>query len=351
MLTDNRLKQLIAKSEKSKVDFKATLILNGHGKQEFAKDVSSIANTSGNTGYLIIGVNNNRKVIGINQNSIKEEQLQNIIQQHCDPFVVVNYYEKKINGKILGIIEILGSLRRPHQLKETGAFHIRRGSTTALMTTQEITNAIIKKVQIEKGKGSEYEKLTKQLRGKTIHQDIINILKKQDFVYKKEKLFVPDEYGGGVNLTLSIFENKKQKIRICLDIFLADLDEWYSQRYWREMKQWWRKQKKSSWLIMSLLVNTGTNNKKFFHQWHDQYTIYDDLDSRTKYHGIGEFDEDFNFSQHRFEISNGRPKFLLQKINSKEDLDTRFSLIFQYLKEHKQIMDNARKLNSLGIVP
>ncbi|QZY57217.1 RNA-binding domain-containing protein [Crassaminicella profunda] len=135
-----KLKILIKQKEGMKLDFKESLHLNTHTeKKEFAKDVMAIANSIGGRGYLIIGVKDKEKKIkGIDPEDFQEERLQQIISHRCDPPVNIRVECIKYNEKYVGVITIFKSPQRPHQMRQTGAFYIRRGSTTDIARRDEI---------------------------------------------------------------------------------------------------------------------------------------------------------------------------------------------------------------------
>ncbi|NLK95040.1 MAG: ATP-binding protein [Clostridiales bacterium] len=139
-----KLMNLIKKEEGTKLDFKLLLdIKSESGKKEFAKDVCAIANSTGGRGYLIIGIaDKSKEIIGIDKKDIfTEEKIQQIISTRCEPPIPIKVDFIDIDGKTIGIITIYDGNQRPYQIKETGAFHIRRGSTTDVMRKYEILKA------------------------------------------------------------------------------------------------------------------------------------------------------------------------------------------------------------------
>ncbi|WDC84352.1 putative DNA binding domain-containing protein [Caloramator sp. mosi_1] len=77
-------------------------------------------------------------MVGINKEDFNEEKIQQIISTRLDPPVTISAELVNLHGKYLGIITIYSSNNKPHQLKENGAFYIRRGSTTDFMHKEEI---------------------------------------------------------------------------------------------------------------------------------------------------------------------------------------------------------------------
>ena len=133
---------LIKQKEGTKLDFKELLSLNTESeKKELAKDIIAIANSIGGRGYLIIGVRDkNKDIIGINTSDFNEERIQQIISYRCDPPISVRAEVVNYLGKEIGVITVFNSNQRPHQMRQTGAFYIRRGSTTDFARRNEIAS-------------------------------------------------------------------------------------------------------------------------------------------------------------------------------------------------------------------
>ncbi|SEF51978.1 Putative DNA-binding domain-containing protein [Caloramator fervidus] len=137
-----KLLSLISKEEGLKLDFKEKLnIETESGKKELAKDICAIANSKGGRGYLIFGIEDkSKKIIGINKQEFNEEKIQQIISTRIEPPVPISVDTVDFNGKTIGIITIFNTDQKPFQLRETGAFYIRRGSTTDYMRRDEIAS-------------------------------------------------------------------------------------------------------------------------------------------------------------------------------------------------------------------
>ncbi|ERI92568.1 divergent AAA domain protein [Clostridiales bacterium oral taxon 876 str. F0540] len=139
-----KLQTLIKRDEGTKLDFKQRLELDMEsGKKELAKDVCAIANSKGGRGYIVIGIEDKtKKISGIEKINYNEEQIQQIISSRCEPPIPVVYETVSYENKTIGIITIYDGGQKPYQLKENGAFYIRRGSTTDTMRKQEIASAL-----------------------------------------------------------------------------------------------------------------------------------------------------------------------------------------------------------------
>ncbi len=137
-----KLKLLLNKDEGIKLDFKLKLDLDiESGRKEFAKDVSAIANSKKGRGYILIGVEDKtKKIIGINEKDIEEEQLQQIVLSRLDPPVPISYELCDIDNVKVGIVTIFTGDNAPYQMRENGVFYIRRGSTTDYMRKFELVS-------------------------------------------------------------------------------------------------------------------------------------------------------------------------------------------------------------------
>lgn len=143
-MDSQKILSLLSKEEGTKLDFKQKLNLDTESsKKEFAKDICAIANSRGGRGYILFGIEDKTKrIVGINHDDFIEEKLQLIVSTRIDPPVPISVDVVKIQGKLVGVVTIYNTDQRPHQLRESGAFYIRRGSTTDLMRKEEIASML-----------------------------------------------------------------------------------------------------------------------------------------------------------------------------------------------------------------
>lgn len=139
-----KLLALLQKPEGTKLDFKEQMLLRTDSeKKELAKDVCAIANSRGGRGYIIYGVEDHTKrILGIEEKKYREEQIQQIISQRCDPPVQLAFEIVSVDHKPLGVLTIYKSNQKPHQIRQTGTFYIRRGSTTDIARREEIASML-----------------------------------------------------------------------------------------------------------------------------------------------------------------------------------------------------------------
>jgi predicted HTH transcriptional regulator len=139
-----KLLALLQKPEGTKLDFKEQIQLRTDSeKKELAKDVCAIANSKGGRGYILFGVEDHTKrIVGIEEKKYREEQIQQIISQRCDPPVQLTFEIVLLENKPLGVLTIYKSNQKPHQIRQTGTFYIRRGSTTDIARREEIASML-----------------------------------------------------------------------------------------------------------------------------------------------------------------------------------------------------------------
>lgn len=139
-----KLRSLLKQGEGPKLDYKEKIDISlESGKKELVKDVIAIANSQGGRGHLIIGVRDKtREIIGIDPSYLNEERIQQIISNRSDPPINIRVEYIEVDNKIVGAITIFRSYKKPHQMRQTGAFYIRRGSTTDFARRDEIASML-----------------------------------------------------------------------------------------------------------------------------------------------------------------------------------------------------------------
>lgn len=137
-----KLKQLLRQEEGPKLDFKASLcLITESEKKELTKDVIAIANSRGGRGYIIFGIEDKtKKILGVDTTAFKEEQIQQIIYNRCDPPIPISIDFIELECKKVAVLTIFRSSQQPHQMINNGAFYIRRGSTTDTARRGELAN-------------------------------------------------------------------------------------------------------------------------------------------------------------------------------------------------------------------
>ncbi|WP_297426826.1 RNA-binding domain-containing protein [Clostridium sp.] len=140
-MDSKKLLSLIKREEGTKLDFKLRLeLFYETGKKELTKDICAIANSSGGRGYIIVGVEDKtKKIVGLEvEDLFPEEQIQQIVATRCEPPIPIEVEFVEVDNKKVGVISIYDGGQKPYQVRENGAFYIRRGSTTDTMRKQEL---------------------------------------------------------------------------------------------------------------------------------------------------------------------------------------------------------------------
>ncbi len=136
---------LIAKGEDEGADFKRELDLSSAAsKAEFIKDVISIANSVSDTGYILIGVDNSKVIVGISK--LEEEQIQQVAHSYITPPLNLKCSFSQLHEPSIlsiGIIEVRPTTK-PHKvaraierLNQHDVF-VRHGSIITKASPEEI---------------------------------------------------------------------------------------------------------------------------------------------------------------------------------------------------------------------
>ena len=136
------INNLIKRGEKGNVDFKRELKLETKKeKANFLKDVSAIANFTTNIGYLIIGIDDDKNIIGIE--FIDEEEIQQICYRYISPKINIECETINYNSKFIALITIMPD-KKPFAISkdidklEQHDVFTRYGSTNQTASPREI---------------------------------------------------------------------------------------------------------------------------------------------------------------------------------------------------------------------
>lgn len=138
-----QLFQLIAEGENERIDFKRILDLDSAaGKAEFVKDVISLANSASDTGYMLIGVENNGTIVGAG--NLEEERIQQIANTYIDPPVMLRCSVIPVSNLLTASVIEIKATQRPHKtvraierLNQNDVF-VRHGSIVVKASPDEI---------------------------------------------------------------------------------------------------------------------------------------------------------------------------------------------------------------------
>lgn len=151
-----KLLEKIKKGENKTLEFKVKLPSN----DSITKTMIAFSNTSG--GQLIIGINNNKEIVGINYDNIFElqDKIVSIIFDSCYPNIIPEIYTLNIEGKLLLIIEVFKGNLLPYYIKDKGknnGTYIRIGATNRKAEYENILELERQKRNISFDEELEYE--------------------------------------------------------------------------------------------------------------------------------------------------------------------------------------------------
>jgi hypothetical protein len=124
------------------LDYKGKIGEPDKFKKEFSKDISSFGNTGG--GYLIIGVDKESKIVGIEPTILTkpvDEWFNQVLSTNIDPPVF--YYNPKVisipeSDKVIVVIHVPESSKKPHMVSETHQYNIRINDSSKPSTHNQV---------------------------------------------------------------------------------------------------------------------------------------------------------------------------------------------------------------------
>lgn len=141
-MNELQLLEIIAKGERKNSDFKRELNLSAaKEKSEFVKDIISLANSSLEEAYLIIGVDDNGDILGTND--VGEEQLQQICNTYINPPIDLELHKTEVKLKSIHTI-IIKPTKKPYKVSRDidkvvkDTVFVRRGSVVFKASPEEI---------------------------------------------------------------------------------------------------------------------------------------------------------------------------------------------------------------------
>ena len=119
-MKEAELQDLIAQGEGFHIEFKRNIDLaTARGKAEFIKDVIALANSATDISYMLVGVENDRTIVGAT--GLPEEQIQQIAQTYINPIVnlkCISVAVARLTPLTIGVIEIRPT-DKPHKVSRT----------------------------------------------------------------------------------------------------------------------------------------------------------------------------------------------------------------------------------------
>jgi predicted HTH transcriptional regulator len=84
--------------------------------KKIAREIIAFANTKG--GLLIFGVDDDKKIIGVESEKEIAELINDTIKNYCEPQIDIRIHYKNLSGKEVVVIEVPESDNKPHRLQD-----------------------------------------------------------------------------------------------------------------------------------------------------------------------------------------------------------------------------------------
>lgn len=84
--------------------------------EKIAREMIAFANTKG--GFLIIGVDDDKEIVGVESEKSESELILDAAQNYCEPPLRINIDYVEIKGKEVVVVEILESKLKPHRIQD-----------------------------------------------------------------------------------------------------------------------------------------------------------------------------------------------------------------------------------------
>lgn len=129
--TQQEIKELIDQGENVSVEFKTKDVRT----ESIAKEIVAFANSNG--GIILLGVEDDGDIAGIDSGKNIEEWVMNICRNNVIPAILVEYSEVEFDNKTVGFIKVPKGKDKPYQTQRN-QFLIRIGSTNRVATQSEL---------------------------------------------------------------------------------------------------------------------------------------------------------------------------------------------------------------------
>ena len=84
--------------------------------EKIAREMIAFANTKG--GYLIIGVDDDKEIVGVESEKAEAELINDVAKNFCEPPLNFNIDYVEIKGKEVVVVEIYESEHKPHRIQD-----------------------------------------------------------------------------------------------------------------------------------------------------------------------------------------------------------------------------------------
>ncbi|OQX77990.1 MAG: hypothetical protein B6D64_07430 [Bacteroidetes bacterium 4484_276] len=126
-LTEQDIKSIAQSGEGYNAEFKISVPSK---VRELAGEVCAFANAAG--GVVLLGVDDNNEIKGIEISSSKRSAIQNALTG-LNPHLYCPFYFVEVGGKQVGVIDVPSGLQKPYTV--SGAIYIRQGANSQKITS------------------------------------------------------------------------------------------------------------------------------------------------------------------------------------------------------------------------
>ncbi len=112
LIRRKELLELIEEGENLHCEFK----LRFSSPEKIAKEIIAFANTSG--GYILFGIDDDKRVIGVQSEKGESELIENAIRDFCEPYIEHSTLYFDIDGKEIVAVYFPESETKPHRITD-----------------------------------------------------------------------------------------------------------------------------------------------------------------------------------------------------------------------------------------
>lgn len=130
-MTAIEVRELINKGEGFHLEFKE----EGVTSESLKKSIVGFANTDG--GKIIVGVNNDGTVVGVNDPDRKMLEIENVAYNQCQPPITILQETVVIDDKVVIVVNVPKGIQRPYSTND-GKYYIRSSNCFRVASREEL---------------------------------------------------------------------------------------------------------------------------------------------------------------------------------------------------------------------
>ena len=150
--------------------------------EKIAREMIAFANTKG--GYLIIGVDDDKEIVGVESEKTEAELVLDAAKNFCEPLLNIKIDYVEIKGKEVVVVEIYESKNKPHRIQDYLSELDVNKSVVTIRVNDKSVQASKEMIRILKSRASEM-KLKKYSIGSN-EKAVFEFLDKNEKISVKE---------------------------------------------------------------------------------------------------------------------------------------------------------------------